>query len=191
MYFDRAFRRKLLSPLYRAGYTIADSPESIKAAHIDTSLNMFQNAVRTDFQTTMVDDYLVKSDRASMLHSLELRAPFLDYKLIEFAFGRVPDSLRASMSERKILLRRLAKRLLPEGLNIHRKQGFSLPLAVWFKGKWGTFMTEVLMEADPAIFDKKKITSLIKGQSLGLVNENRLFSLTMFELWRREYNVEI
>ena len=115
----------------------------------------------------------------------------LDYKLIEFAFGRVPDSLRASMSERKILLRRLAKRLLPEGLNIHRKQGFSLPLAVWFKGKWGTFMTEVLMEADPAIFDKKKITSLIKGQSLGLVNENRLFSLTMFELWRREYNVEI
>ena len=189
MYFDRAFRRKLLSPLYRSGYTTTHSPESMKIAHFDTSLSMFQNAVRTDFQTTMVDDYLVKSDRASMLYSLELRAPFLDHKLIEFAFGRVPDSLRASMNERKILLRRLAKRLLPAGLNINRKQGFSLPLSAWFKGKWGTFMTEVLMEADPAIFDKKRITSLIKGQGWGLDNVNRLFALTMFELWRREYNI--
>ncbi|MFH1903618.1 MAG: asparagine synthase (glutamine-hydrolyzing) [Candidatus Omnitrophota bacterium] len=191
VYFDKEFRRKLLSPLYRSGYTPLVSPELKKAAHFDTSLNIFQNATRTDFQTTMVDDYLVKSDRASMLHSLELRAPFLDHKLIEFAFGRVPDSLRATLNERKILLRRLAKRLLPPALDIHRKQGFSLPLAAWFKGEWGDFMTEVLVEADPTIFDKRVITSLIKGQRRGLANTNRLFALTMFELWRREYDISL
>jgi asparagine synthase (glutamine-hydrolysing) len=191
VYFDKEFRRKLLSPLYRSGYAPSVSPESRKVRHFDTSLNIFQNATRTDFQTTMVDDYLVKSDRASMLHSLELRAPFLDHRLIEFAFGQVPDSLRATLNERKILLKRLAKRLLPPQLDINRKQGFSLPLAAWFNGEWGTFMTEVLMEADPAIFDKEIITSLIKGQHWGLANANRLFALTMFELWRREYGVSL
>lgn len=191
VYFDKTSRRKLLSPLYRAGYIPLGQPESMKETYFDTSLNIFQNATRMDFHTTMVDDYLVKSDRASMLHSLELRAPFLDHKLIEFAFGRVRDNLRASLNERKILLRRLAERLLPPALDVNRKQGFTLPLNAWFKGEWGAFMTEVLMEADPAIFDNKMVTSLIKGQRRGFANANRLFALTMFELWRREYRVKI
>ena len=191
IYFDSAFRRKLLSPLYRAGYKTDVSSESRKAKYFNPSLSILQNAARTDFQTTMAEGYLVKSDRASMLHSLELRAPFLDHTLIEFAFGRVPDSLKATTTERKILLRHLAKRILPNTLDINRKQGFSLPLASWFKGEWGTFVNEVLMEADPAIFDKRAITSLIKGQRRGFANENRLFALTMFELWRREYDISL
>ena len=159
--------------------------------YVPVSLNIFQNASRTDFKTIMPDDYLVKSDRASMMYSLELRAPFLDHNLIEFAFGRVPDNMRANLNERKILLRRLGKRILPPALDINRKQGFSLPLSAWFKGEWGAFMTEVLTEADSAIFDKKVITGLIKGQRRGFANANRLFALTMFELWRREYNITL
>ena len=191
VYFDKVFRRKLLSPLYRSGFRTSVSPESRKVALCDNSMNIFQNAIRTDFRTTMVDDYLVKSDRASMLHSLELRAPFLDHNLIEFAFGKVPDSQRATLNERKILLRRLARSLLPPALDINRKQGFSLPLAAWFKGEWGNFMTEILTEAAPGIFNRNVIKGLITGQRLGLSNTNRLFALTMFELWRREYHVSL
>jgi asparagine synthase (glutamine-hydrolysing) len=47
------------------------------------------------------------------------------------------------------------------------------------------------MEADSSIFDKKTITNLIKGQRRGFANENRLFALTMFELWRREYSISL
>ena len=47
------------------------------------------------------------------------------------------------------------------------------------------------MEADPAIFDKKVMASLIKGQRCGLANTNRIFALTMFELWRREYGITL
>jgi asparagine synthase (glutamine-hydrolysing) len=191
VYFDKTLRRKLLSPLYRAGYAPLSFPELRKASSLDSSLNIFQNAARTDFRTTMTDAYLVKSDRACMLHSLEIRAPFLDHTLIEFAFGRVPDNLKATLTERKILLRSLAKRLLPPALDVNRKQGFTLPLDAWFKGEWGTFMFEVLMNADPAIFDKKTIINLIKGQRRGFANADRLFALTLFELWRREYQISL
>lgn len=191
IYFDEVFRKKLLLPLYRAGYEPEVSPEELKASYYSNSRTIFQNSARADFLTTMCDAYLVKSDRASMLHSLELRAPFLDHGLIEFAYGRVPDSLRASQNKRKVLLKKLAKRLLPPALDISRKQGFTLPLNAWFKGEWGTFITEVLMEASPLIFDKKAIEYLLKGQQRGLANTERLFALTMFELWRREYQVSL
>lgn len=189
IYFDKEFRRKLLSPIYRSGYNPLVTPELRKMAYFDNALSIFQNATRTDFKTTMVDAYLVKSDRASMLHSLELRAPFLDDKLIEFAFSYIPDKLRATFNKRKVLVQNLAKSLLPPTLDINRKQGFSLPLASWFKGEWGNFITEVLMEANPAIFNQRAIMSLIKGQNQGFANANRLFALTMFELWRREYKI--
>jgi len=191
LFFDPYIRRKLLKPLYRNGFVPTVIPEDFKLSFHESNLTILQNATRIDFRTTLVDDYLVKTDRASMLSSLELRAPFLDRKLVEFAFGKVPDSLRASSMGRKILLRNLAKNLLPPALDINRKGGFILPLADWFKDEWGDFITEVLMEADSTIFDKKEIMKLLDLQSKGFANANRLFALTMFELWRKVYNVKI
>ncbi len=191
VYFDKNTRRKLLSPLYHAGYKLSLLSELKKAEHFDKSKNILQNATRADFQTMLVDGYLVKSDRSSMLHSLELRAPFLDHTLIEFAYGRVPNELRATSKYRKILLQKLATRLLPPTLDIKRKQGFTLPLASWYRGEWGSFFNEVLNEADPFIFNKQVIKRLINSQRFGLANANRLFALTMFELWRREYHVSL
>jgi asparagine synthase (glutamine-hydrolysing) len=191
MYFDKRTRRRLLSPLYDAGHHPREEPESARAAYCDDQATLYQNAARTDFHTTMVDDYLVKTDRASLLHSLELRAPFLDRDLIDFAFAKVPDHLKVSGTERKILLRKLAQRCLPATLDTKRKQGFSLPLQAWFKGEWGAFMQSVLAEASPQIFDRRAIAHLMNGQKNGLANTERIFALAMFELWRREYRVEL
>jgi asparagine synthase (glutamine-hydrolysing) len=139
----------------------------------------------------MCDGYLVKVDRASMLNSLEIRAPWLDYRVIELAFGRVPDHLRATARERKILPRLLAGRLLPPALDLQRKQGFSIPLAAWLTGAWGPFFDEVLRDASPDLFDQGTIQQLLAGQRKGRSNAARLFCLTMFELWRREYKVAL
>ena len=87
-----------------------------------------------------------------MLCSLEVRAPFLDTRLIDLAFRRLPDRLRATARERKMLSRRLAARLLPAGLDLTRKQGFSLPLAQWFKGDWGRFIEDVLTSGPKPTF---------------------------------------
>jgi len=125
------------------------------------------------------------------LASLEMRAPFLDKRVIEFAFGKVPDNLRATRSDRKILLRMLGKQLLPGRLDLRRKQGFSIPLDKWFKGRWGGYLRDVLLSAPTELYDPSEIRVLIGGQARGFANGQRLFNLAILELWRREYNVQI
>lgn len=190
LYFDAATRRRLLAPLYaRTG--VPPAAEAVKAALCAYGRTPLQQATAADFLSYLPDDILVKVDRASMLSSLEVRAPFLDPRIVEFAFGRVPDRLRASGGERKVLLRRLGARLLPPELDLARKQGFSIPLAQWFRGEWAGMLNDVLSGLDPRAFDPAVVRGLLAGQRRGLSNANRLFSLTMFELWRREYGVSL
>ncbi|MDQ6717719.1 MAG: asparagine synthase (glutamine-hydrolyzing), partial [Gemmatimonadota bacterium] len=134
LHFDAATRRGL-SPLLRA--PAWESPEARRLSSGAGGNSLVQKMTRADFRTYLPDDILAKVDRASMLASLEVRAPFLDRHVIEFAFGKVPDHLRATETGRKILLRKLARRILPPTFDVERKQGFSLPLDKWFRGDWG------------------------------------------------------
>jgi asparagine synthase (glutamine-hydrolysing) len=151
--------------------------------------SLLQRATRMDFLHYLAEDILVKVDRASMLASLEMRAPFLDHRLIEFAFAKVPDRLKASPAERKILLKRLCARILPPEFDRQRKQGFSIPLAQWLRqGPFRDLFHQVLL--DPGCpFDRRAVAGLLDGQDRGRNNSERLFGLVIFELWRREYGV--
>jgi asparagine synthase (glutamine-hydrolysing) len=190
VFFDTEARRRLLSPFGGRGL-VDGAPEAYKAALCMDRGTPLQQATALDFRTYLVDDILTKVDRASMLCSLEVRAPFLDTRLIEMAFSRVPDRLRATSRERKVLARRLAARLLPADLDLTRKQGFALPLAKWFKGDWGRFMEDVLTGPEATLFDRSVVRQLLNGQRAGFSNTQRLFSLTMIELWRREYRIGV
>ncbi|HEX9884594.1 MAG TPA: asparagine synthase (glutamine-hydrolyzing), partial [Desulfobaccales bacterium] len=189
LFFDARSRRRLTPLLRDAAEEAVLLPETSRASLCRRDHSLLQQATRADFRTTLADGYLVKVDRASMLNSLEVRAPFLDHRLVEFAFGRLPDELRATAEARKVLLQRLAGRLLPPTFDAGRKQGFTMPLATWFTGEWGTFMEGVLAEADPRLLDPGMVRQLIAGQRRGYANIDRLFLLTMLELWRREYQV--
>lgn len=186
IYFDSTTRRHLIPAL---GDLRSVSPERFRSAGHGAGTSVLQRMTRADFSSYLPDDILVKVDRASMLTSLEVRAPFLDRRIISFAFGRLPDSLRATSAARKVLLRNLGARVLPPALNLTRKQGFSLPLARWFKGEWGTYMESVLRDAPPEFLSPRVVQRLISGQRKGLSNSQRLFSLTLLELWRRAYGV--
>ena len=184
LYFDERARRQLLGLDVNGA-----SPERFKSALAPAAATALQQATIADFRSYLVDDILVKVDRASMLAGLEVRAPWLDPGLIAFAFGAVPDRLRATAAERKVLPRALAARLLPPAFDLTRKQGFSLPLDAWFKGEWGATLTSVLADAPPALFDRRAVQRLLAHQRRGLPNTQRLFALAIFELWRREYQV--
>lgn len=87
----------------------------------------------SDFTVYLPDDILVKVDRMSMAHSLEARVPLLDHKVVEFV-SRLPLSMKLSGLTTKKLLRDLVRPHLPPSVLAHRKQGFSVPLATWFRG---------------------------------------------------------
>ena len=153
--------------------------------------DLLQRLTRMDFNNFMVEDILVKIDRASMLNSLELRAPLLDHRILEFAFGRVPSSLKTTFTSRKIFLKKLAKKLLPPNFDRQRKQGFGVPLEEWLKkGPWRDLFHDVLLDSQ-SIFDKKTVKKLLQGQDRGRRNSERLLCLVLFELWRREYKMTL
>jgi asparagine synthase (glutamine-hydrolysing) len=185
-YFDPSARRKLMKGFYNDWPTVA---EDILQSRLLQSQDLLDRASRMDFTNFLTEDILVKVDRASMLNSLEIRSPFLDKHLVEFAFSEVPSSLKASSSDKKILLKKLANKVLPHEFDKHRKQGFSIPINNWLnEGKFRDFFYDVLLDSK-TIFDKDSINILLKGQDKGRNNGERLFALVMFELWRREYRV--
>ncbi len=183
--FDATTRRRLMADQTN-WHLVA---ESLRKSRVPEHTDILQRATRMDFANYLAEDILVKVDRASMLNSLEMRAPLLDYRLIEFAFGKVPSRLKATATEKKILLKRLTARLLPPEFDQQRKQGFSIPLGDWLKG--GAFrklFNEVLRDPQCS-FDTGTVDGLLRGQDKGRSNGERLFALVLFELWRREYAV--
>jgi len=186
--FDRTTRRRLVAEHARR----PGSAERIRESRISSEPCLLERTTRLDFENYLAEDILVKVDRASMLTSLEVRAPMLDVKVIEFAFGRVPANLKATAENRKILLKRLAARLLPPAFDRNRKQGFSIPLSNWLqRGAWRDYFREVLLDRSQTWFDHGVIEQLLRGELRGRSNAERLFGLVMLELWRREYHVEM
>lgn len=186
-FFDPATRVRISPRLKGLSETELHLPENSKRIQCEIDRGLPGSAMALDFKTYLPEDILVKVDRASMLASLEVRAPFLDTRIIEFAYSKVPNSFRATSSGRKILLRMLGERLLPKSLDLRRKQGFSIPFKSWFKSDWGNFLTDVLLDKSQSFFDHKVIGQLLLEQRSGYSNSERLFSLLLFELWRKEY----
>jgi asparagine synthase (glutamine-hydrolysing) len=185
--FDAPARKRLLAG--QPGWPLV--AESVLKSRVPVHPDLLQRATRMDFANYLAEDILVKVDRASMLNSLEVRAPLLDYRLIEFAFGKVPSQLKATQTEKKILLKRLTARVLPPEFDRQRKQGFSIPLAQWLKGgPFRALFNEVLRDPQCS-FDAPTVDSLLRGQGKGRTNGERLFALVLFELWRREYGVSL
>jgi asparagine synthase (glutamine-hydrolysing) len=171
------------------GKTWQTTAERDRAARLPKAESLIERATRMDFHNYMAEDILVKVDRASMLASLEMRAPLLDHRLIEFAFGKVPGHLKATSTERKILLKRLCARVLPPSFNADRKKGFSIPLPRWLRsGPWHE-MARATLESS-TLFDRKASLALLDGHVAGRQNAERLFGLILFEKWRREYGIQ-
>ena len=182
-HFGASERRALMGPDWKT------PAEEIREMRVPCAPDLLQRVTRMDFENYLPEDILVKVDRASMLASLEMRAPFLDYRITEFAFGKVPSRLKTNSTERKIMLKKLSKRVLPPQFNADRKQGFSIPLPAWLRaGPWRDFVSDVLLDPK-STFDRRAVSGLIDGHGKRRNNSERLFGLTVFELWRRAYGI--
>jgi len=147
----------------------------------------------------MPDAYLPKVDRMSMAASLEVRVPFLDHRLVEYALS-LPGHMHWQNGVGKRVLRAAVADLLPEDIFTHRKQGFSIPLHTWADDHYYALAEELLNEAAVTrrgIFDAHAVRQLIRRcrgiepRRAALESEyrlsHRLFQLVVFELWCRMY----
>jgi asparagine synthase (glutamine-hydrolysing) len=97
------------------------------------SLGLIESVQRYDFEHSLPDALMAKADRGAMLHGVEIRAPFLDRFVIEYA-DKLPQEARVSGLNTKVFLKRYAMNYLPASVVKRRKRGLSVPLAVWFRG---------------------------------------------------------
>ena len=143
-----------------------------------------------DLGIYLVDDLLVKTDRVSMAHSLELRVPFLDPKVADFAFS-LPTRLKVRGLGKKRLLRRALEPLLPREVVHGRKQGFSIPIAAWLRGPLGPFAREVLAPsaiARQGLIDPAAVTPLLDRHAAGREDLSRqIWGLMALTLWYDRY----
>jgi asparagine synthase (glutamine-hydrolysing) len=127
-------RHSLLAPTFKADlqdYRAADVVTShMRRADTDDPV---QRAQYADLKTYLSGDILVKVDRASMAHSLEVRTPFLDHELLEWAVN-LPTALKIKGATGKLVLKTALEPYLPKTLLCRPKMGFSAPLAAWFRG---------------------------------------------------------
>jgi asparagine synthase (glutamine-hydrolysing) len=143
-----------------------------------------------DLGIYLVDDLLVKTDRLSMAHSLELRVPFLDQKVAEFAFS-LPTKLKVRGLGKKRLLRQALAPLLPREIVHGRKQGFSIPIAAWLRGPLEPFAREVLAPsaiARQGLLDPAAVTPILDRHCSGQEDLSRqIWGLMALTLWFDRY----
>jgi asparagine synthase (glutamine-hydrolysing) len=139
-----------------------------------------------DLGTYLVDDLLVKTDRASMAHSLEARVPYLDTVVTNLALA-LPTRHKLRGLSKKVLLRKAAEPLLPREIVHGRKRGFSIPAAAWLRGELEPFARETLSDETlrrQGYFQPEPVERLLEAHVSGREDHSRqLWGLLAFTLW--------
>jgi asparagine synthase (glutamine-hydrolysing) len=143
-----------------------------------------------DLGIYLADDLLVKTDRASMAHSLEARVPFLDPAVTNFALA-LPRKHRVSGLRKKVLLRKAVAPLVPERIVKGKKRGFSIPAAAWLRGELEPFARQTLSGETlrrQGFFRPEPVTALIDRHVAGQEDLSRqLWGLLAFTLWHERH----
>jgi asparagine synthase (glutamine-hydrolysing) len=149
--------------------------------------------LRFDQRYYLADDILYKVDRMSMAHSLEVRPPFLDDRIVEFA-GRLPERFKLNGGTSKFVLRRLMNEKLPKSILRRPKIGFDIPIHEWFRGELRPLLLETLSEAAvtaSGLFEWPVVKRLIDTHLERKANVGyHLWGLLVLFIWMKKWNIE-
>jgi asparagine synthase (glutamine-hydrolysing) len=139
-----------------------------------------------DFRMYLEDNLLVKVDRASMACSLEMRTPFLDHRLIEFAAG-LPTNLKVRGFKTKYILKKAVEKWLPHEIVFRQKRGFTVPIASWLRNELRPLVSETLEAGKlkrQGLFNSDYVQQLIREHSAAQADHRKaLWTLLCFQLW--------
>jgi asparagine synthase (glutamine-hydrolysing) len=189
-FFQPDEKAALLTPELAAA--IDEPAEARLAVHFDRFAHLSPQGrmMRFDFETYLPEDVLTKVDRMSMAHSIESRVPLLDNEVIDFA-ASLPSRMKIRHGHRKHILKRAIDGLLPPSIARRRKQGFGVPIGVWFRGGLTQVFRDVLLSPTAQqrgyfqpVFIKRIVDEHLAGRR---DHSFRLWQLAVFELWHRRY----
>ena len=147
-----------------------------------------------DQQFYLPDDLLYKVDRMSMAHSLEVRPPLLDHRIVEFA-ARLPENLKISGANQKAILKRVMRGKLPDRILDRKKAGLDIPAHEWFRGPLAKMAADVLSPdtvAATGLFDPAATAQLMVDHRERRINAGyHLWGLLTLFLWLKRWDVEI
>ena len=187
--FGQRDRELLLAPRIRKSVSDLQGPERRRRDLFQT-FDPIDGLTRVDFLTYLPEDILTKLDRASMATSLEARVPFLDYRLVEFAW-RLPLNFKIYRGQGKHLLRVVLARYIPSQLFERPKMGFCLPLDQWLRGPLRPWVEELLNPTrlqqegifNPAPIRQAWMEHLSEKQNCAM----KLWGILMFQAWQQQW----
>lgn len=193
-------RRTTVSPQFKGQLYSQDfKNQLVSYSALDIQHQLFENAAVSDEREKMLyadtklflpDDCLFKVDRMSMANSLEVRVPFLDHHLVEFA-SRIPFSYKVAGITTKRILKMAMAKFLPKTILRQRKQGFTLPIAEWLRGELGEWVWKIVLGKDATkrgFLNPRYVRWMLETHREGRHNlGHRIWSVFIFELWSRLY----
>ena len=157
--------------------------------------NPLNQVLYTFSQSWLVEDLLMKADKMTMANSIELRVPFLDHRIVEWA-AKAPPSMKIGTLNNKLVtkkvLRMYANAKVPESIISRPKKGFPVPAYGWLSGELKSFAVDMLGAGSRSagLFDRKLLSSYVHAgtrREAGVKDRHKLWSLLILELWMRRW----
>jgi asparagine synthase (glutamine-hydrolysing) len=141
-----------------------------------------------DIHTWMRGDILLKADKMTMAHSLELRVPFLDKDVFEVA-SKIPTSLKTANGTTKYILRKAAEGVVPEHVLNRKKLGFPVPIRHWLKNEMNDWAKKIIRESNTDhLINKTYVLQLLEDHCQGKAdNSRKIWTVLMFMVWHQVY----
>ncbi len=189
--FPPSDQESLLTADVRAESSKTNAFDRIRVAEMNCDdPNWLHRMIYLYFKFYLQDDILFKADRASMAASLEVRAPFLDFELVEYV-NSLPPRLKLRGLQTKYVLKQAMKQRLPQQILRRKKKGFGIPIARWFRRELRELMLDVLSPSrlrQGGIFEPAAVSRLVEEHLQGQRDHRKqLWTLLSFELWRDQY----
>jgi asparagine synthase (glutamine-hydrolysing) len=189
-FLSPAAKGRLYSPALQTELAGADAYLPVREALGTRHDDALNRQLYADLSIYLADDILTKVDRMSMATSLETRAPFLDVGVMELAFS-MPSTLKVKDRERKYILKRALRGILPDCILQRRKEGFSIPMKQWLKRDLSGLMEDLISPARVAkrgLFEPSAVTRMMREHCAGRENHaHTLFPLMVFERWAQAF----
>jgi asparagine synthase (glutamine-hydrolysing) len=152
-------------------------------------MDYLEQMLYVDSKTWLPDDLLIKADKITMANSVELRVPFLDHKVMEFA-ANIPSKYKVKGISTKFILKETFRGVVPDEILFRKKTGFPVPYEKWLRNDMHEIVKEILLDSNSirrGYFNSFELENILKENKLKGIYSKEIFSLLILELWHKTF----